>query len=286
MVAWGLEADVLTADLLSASDTFVFDLPELSAIAKIGRDPDAVEAVRRSVRVAEWLAANDIPAVRLASVLSGVDDERKVIAKPYPVTLWQRIDDAVRPTRPADLAPLLRRVHELPTPEFALPPRDLFGPVERWLAAAGDVVDPVRRIFLIMHQGQIAARLKELSPVLPPGPIHGDALPRNVRVTENGPILLDLDTFADDMREHDLVVMALSVTRYGLAESEYREFTTSYGWDVRDWDGYETLSAARELAAVAWVARQAPTNSAAAAEFQHRVDSLRMKSPAVSWNTF
>ena len=67
--------------------------------------------------------------------------------------------------------------------------------------------------------------------------IHGDALPRNVRVTERGPMLLDLETFADDLREHDLTVLALARRRYGLDPDDYTAFTRSYGWDVTEWPG-------------------------------------------------
>ncbi|PYC60945.1 aminoglycoside phosphotransferase, partial [Streptomyces tateyamensis] len=66
-----------------------------------------------------------------------------------------------------------------------------------------------------------AAAVAAQQPVLPPGVSHGDSLPRDVHVGAGGPVLLDLETVADDLREHDLVVLALAHHRYGVPEREY-----------------------------------------------------------------
>ncbi|GAA4995168.1 hypothetical protein GCM10025734_25670 [Kitasatospora paranensis] len=116
--------------------------------------------------------------------------------------------------------------------------------------------------------------------------MHGDALPRNVHVGPAGPVLLDLENVADDLREHDLVVLALSQDRYGVPAEEYRAFTAAYGWDVRDWDGFAVLRGTRETASAAWVAQQVPGNPAAAAEFGRRVASLRDEETSVRWYPF
>ncbi|NUP44087.1 MAG: aminoglycoside phosphotransferase family protein, partial [Streptomyces sp.] len=196
---------------------------------------------------------------------------------------------AVRPAEPRDLAELLRVVHALPTPPvdaFELAPRELLGGVERWLRLAGDAIDPADAAYLRERRDGFAATAAALTPHLPPGPIHGDALPRNVHVGPDGPVLVDLETFSADLREHDLVVMALSRDRYGMPAEAYDSFTEAYGWDVREWEGCSVLRGARETASCAWVAQHAPTNPKALAEFERRVASLRDGDESVRWHSF
>jgi hypothetical protein len=226
-----------------------------------------------------WLAGLGIPAVRVA------EPEARLVAG-HPVTYWQRLPEPVRPAGAADLAGLLRLVHALPEPDFALPRRDLLGGVERWLRLAGDAIDPADAAFLRDRRDGFAADASALTPHLSSGPIHGDALPRNVHVGPDGPVLVDLETFSADLREHDLVVMALSRDRYGLDPAAYDTFTEAYGWDVRAWDGCAVLRGARETASCAWVAQHAPANPAALAEFRRRVTSLRDGDPTVRWYPF
>jgi Ser/Thr protein kinase RdoA (MazF antagonist) len=202
------------------------------------------------------------------------------------VTVWHRLPDSVRPAGPRDLAGLLRLVHALPAPPFALPRRELLGGVERWLRLAADAIDPADAAYLRERRDGFAAAAAALTPHLPPGPIHGDALPRNVHVGPDGPVLVDLETFSGDLREHDLVVMALSHDRYGLLAEEYDAFTATYGWDVREWPGCSVLRGARETASCAWVAQHAPDNPRARAEFARRVASLRDGDETVRWYPF
>jgi len=92
--------------------------------------------------------------------------------------------------------------------------------------------------------------------------------------------------FSADLREHDLVVHALSRDRYGVPTAAYDAFTAAYGWDVTSWPGCPTLRAARETASCAWVAQHAPANPAARTEFRRRVASLRADDPTVRWYSF
>ncbi|MEV5508389.1 phosphotransferase enzyme family protein [Streptomyces orinoci] len=265
------------AELLALGENAVFTAGGL--VAKVGRDPSLLDRARREVHVSSWLAESGVPAVRAA--------EREVlVADGHPVTLWHRLPDPVRPAEPADLAGLLCLVHALPEPDFALPARDLLGGVERWLRLAGAAIDPADAEYLRERRDAFQAAAAELVPALPPGPVHGDALPRNVHITPDGPVLVDLETFARDLREHDLVVMALSRDRYGLGEEAYHSFVRTYGWDVREWAGCAVLRGARETASCAWVAQHAPGNPAAAAEFRRRVGSLRDGDSTVRWYPF
>jgi aminoglycoside phosphotransferase (APT) family kinase protein len=278
LAAAGLPAD---GELLALGENAVFGAGGL--VAKVGRDAtretELLDRARRELSVAAWLAECGVPAVRPAE-----PEARSV--EGHPVTLWHQLPAAVRPAGPADLAALLRLVHALPAPPFPLPRRELLGGVERWLRTAGDAVDRADADFLRERRDGFATAAARLTPELPQGPIHGDALPRNVHVGQDGPVLVDLETFATDFREHDLVVMALNRDRYGMPAGSYDAFTTAYGWDVREWPGCAVLRGARETASCAWVAQHAPTNPSAAAEFRRRVASLRDGGPEVRWYTF
>ncbi|MGW4650056.1 phosphotransferase enzyme family protein [Kitasatospora sp. NPDC004289] len=267
------------AELLALAENAVFDLRSPAVVAKVGRGTEVAGRARRELAVADWLDGQGLPVVRpWASTVFEVDG--------HPVTFWHRLAPAVRPARPADLAPLLRALHALPAAPFDLPARDLLAPVDRWLATAATAVAPEDVAFLRARRADHQAALAELVPALPPGVIHGDALPRNVHVGADGPVLLDLETASSDLREHDLVVLALSHDRYGVPEEEYLAFTEAYGLDVRDWPGFAVLRGARETASASWVAQQAAGNPSALAEFTRRVASLREGATEVRWHPF
>jgi hypothetical protein len=266
------------AALLALGENAVFATEQV--VVKVGRDAGLLARAERELAVAGWLEAAGVPAVRAAA---GTGPR---LVDGHPVTVWHRLPDAVRPAEPADLARLLRLVHALAPPSFALPRRELLGGVERWLRLAGDAIDPADADYLRARRDGFATAAAGLTPHLPPGPIHGDALPRNVHVGPDGPVLVDLETVSSDLREHDLVVMALSRDRYGLDPRAYDAFTGTYGWDVREWDGCPVLRGARETASCAWVAQHAPSNPKALAEFRRRVASLRDEDPEVRWYPF
>ncbi|WP_069763654.1 phosphotransferase enzyme family protein [Streptomyces sp. LUP47B] len=265
------------ARLLALGENAVFAAGDL--VVKVGRDAELLDRARRELDIAVWLAEAGVPAVRAA------EPEARLV-EGHPVTLWHRLPDAVRPAEPRDLAELLRVVHALPKPSFDLPPRELLGGVERWLRLAGDAIDPADAAYLRERRDGFTAAAAALTPRLEPGPIHGDALPRNVHVGPDGPVLVDLETFSSDLREHDLVVMALSRDRYGVPAEAYDAFTSAYGWDVREWEGCSVLRGARETASCAWVAQHAPSNPKALAEFERRVASLRDGDESVRWYSF
>ncbi|MFI8533533.1 phosphotransferase enzyme family protein [Streptomyces aquilus] len=265
------------ARLLALGENAVFAAGDL--VVKVGRDAELLDRARRELDIALWLAEAEVPAVRAA-------EPKPLLVAGHPVTVWHRMPDAVRPAEPRDLAELLRVVHALPSPSFELPPRELLGGVERWLRLAGDAIDPADAAYLRERRDGFATAAAALTPHLPRGPIHGDALPRNVHVGPDGPVLVDLETFSADLREHDLVVMALSRDRYGLTAAAYDDFTEAYGWDVRAWEGCSVLRGARETASCAWVAQHAPSNPRALAEFERRVASLRDGDETVRWYPF
>ncbi|MFE3649278.1 MULTISPECIES: aminoglycoside phosphotransferase family protein [unclassified Streptomyces] len=279
LAAAGHSAAAADARLLALGENAVFALDEGGVVVRIGRSPELLARAERELAVAQWLAAEDVPAVRAAESTARLVDG-------HPVTYWRQLPEAVRPARPQDLAELLKRVHALPEPPFALPRRELLDGVERWLRLAGDAVSASDAEYLRGRRDAFALAATALEPHLPRGPIHGDALPRNVHIGPDGPVLVDLETFSSDLREHDLVVLALSRDRYGLGAEAYDAFVAVYGWDVRDWEGCAVLRGSRETASCAWVSQHAPGNPAALKEFRRRVASLREKDAAVRWYPF
>ncbi|MFG2786425.1 phosphotransferase enzyme family protein [Streptomyces sp. NPDC048419] len=265
------------ARLLALGENAVFAAGDL--VVKVGRDAELLDRARRELDIALWLAEAGVPAVRAA-------EPKPLLVEGHPVTVWHRLPDPVRDAEPRDLAELLRVVHALPVPSFRLPPRELLGGVERWLRLAGDAISPADAAYLRARRDGFASAAAALTPRLAPGPIHGDALPRNVYVGPDGPVLVDLETFSADLREHDLVVMALSRDRYGLPAAAYDGFVSAYGWDVREWEGCSVLRGARETASCAWVSQHAPSNPNALVEFERRVASLRDGDETVRWCSF
>jgi Phosphotransferase enzyme family len=263
--------------LLALGENAVFAVGDV--VVKVGRSAELLERAERELAVAGWLEEAGVPAVRAA-------EPKAHLVEGHPVTVWHRMPQALRPAEPRDLAPLLRQVHALPPAPFALPRRELLGGVERWLRLAGDAIDPADAAYLRERRDSFAGAASALTPHLAPGPIHGDALPRNVHIGPDGPVLVDLETFSSDLREHDLVVLALSRDRYGLGPAAYDAFADAYGWDVREWDGCAVLRGARETASCAWVAQHAPSNPKALAEFRRRVASLRHGDTGVRWYPF
>ena len=203
-----------------------------------------------------------------------------------PVTFWDRLPEPDRAPTVRDLAGLLRALHALPAPGFALPPREPLALVEPWLDSADAAVSLEDRRFLLRLRDELLAAYGALEPMLPRGVIHGDALLRNVGVHGGRALLLDLETCAFDLRELDLALTPLAAVRYGLAPDAPREFADAYGVDVTSWEGYPVVRAVRELAATAWVAQHVPGKPAAQEEFAHRVRCLREGDLDAAWHSW
>src|SRR6266571_3871892 len=118
------------------------------------------------------------------------------------------------------------------------------------------------------------------------GPIHGDAHTRNLLTDHGQVVLLDFESAAIGPREWDLLPTAIARERYGLAEKQYQEFATAYGFDVRSWPGYPVLREIRQLTMTTWIMQNIGESPAAAAEFALRVASLKERDFERAWNFF
>jgi len=247
-------------------------------IVRIGPNSTRLVAARREVGVAEWLAANDVPAIRVA----------RNIAQPLSLngrvgTVWQSASDREEYGTTSELAAILRRLHALEPPAtLDLPLLDPFTVARERIVSnfsAGD------RDFMNERCTKLAQRYAELGFVLPGGVIHGDASVGNVIRDDQGHGLLsDLDGFAIGPREWDLVLTARYYERYGWHTlDEYREFVQVYGYDVMEWSGYEVLSDVRELLMVAWLAQKVSMDRVTAPELAKRMRAIRLGGSRKDW---
>jgi aminoglycoside phosphotransferase (APT) family kinase protein len=259
------------AELLRLGENAIYRLRSVPLVARIARTADYLPDIETEVAAARWLESVAFPAVRLAgpAVQPLVVDGRVV-------TFWELVSERTEYGTVAELAALLRWLHE---PE---PPSSLVLPVLRPFARVDARIDGAElaegdREFLRARLAELRERYARLEFVLPAGPVHGDANVGNViRRADGVAVLIDLDGFAAGPREWDLVLTAMYFERFGWhTAQEYREFVTGYGFDVMSWPGYPVLRDIRELIMVAWLAQNTRESPEIAAEVSKRIADLR-----------
>lgn len=272
--AVGLDAD--GAEPVRLAENQIWRLPGQQAIVRIARTGQSA-AASREVRVARWLAENDVPAV------SVVDVEQPVEAGGRPVTFWKELPPHEQGT-PRDVAQLLRKLHALPAPDLDLGYLDPFVRIAERLQAAM-TLDKADRAWLHgLHQDLVAA-WADRSAGRPDCAVHGDAWPGNLIRTASGPVMMDLERFSLGPPEWDLVSTAVRRRTTGaVTAAEYDEFCAAYGSDVTDWPGYEILAGVRELRMVTYAAQHAASNPEWTDQAQYRVDCLRGRHGPRPWN--
>ncbi|WP_241778372.1 phosphotransferase enzyme family protein [Streptomyces sp. CNQ431] len=231
------------SEALRLAENEVWRLPGLGVarVARAGQE----DAAAREVRVARWLADHEIPAVRPLPV-----DQPVTTGDGRPVTVWEELPKHQQGSL-AEVAKLVRRLHQLPAPpaELGLRPLDPFVRVEERIDAATTLPAEDRR-WLRDHHAAVQAAWAELPEGMPHRTIHGDAWPGNLVATARGPLVMDLERFALGPPEWDLLSVAIRTTTTGVStEAEYAEYAAAYGWDVREWEGYETIARPRSRAA-------------------------------------
>jgi len=132
---------------------------------------------------------------------------------------------------------------------------------------------------------EATAALAKLDFPLPAGLIHGDAHIGNLMRSASGQVILgDWDHVATGPREWDLVQIHYIHRRFGrAADEDINAFTTSYGWDIRDWPGLETLIAVREITGLSAHIRTAPYKPFTREQLAYRLDTLRRGETTARW---
>jgi Ser/Thr protein kinase RdoA (MazF antagonist) len=280
--------DASEPTLIRLGENALYRLSTSPVVVRIARSMKMLNDVRKEMRVAQWLADYDYPAVRLAAGFH--EGDMPLIVDSHPVTFWQFVESVAAPRPDAtDLGHLLRRLHDLsPSEHLALPRFEPMARVEERLKCppaqvAGDDVELLRDRFHALKE--LAARLDYQ---LPAGPIHGDAHTGNLLRRSTGEVvLLDFEAFCWGPREWDLSLMA--GYRYGfewLSDREYANFTRAYGYDVAEWSGFPILRAVREIGMTTWLMQLAGHDADQREEFERRVDDIRHDRYPRRWRPF
>ena len=257
------------AELIRLGENAMWRVPSLGLVARIARDGQH-QAAAREVRVASWLAASGIPAVRPSSELPQALD-----VGGRAVTWWHDLGPH-RPGTVVELAGLLRRLHSLPVPvDLDLGCVDAFVRLDDRIGQTD--LDPRQRAWLHNHLAHLRAAWAALPESAPHVVVHGDAWAGNVAVTPDGTAhLLDFERTAVGPREWDLASTAVACKTSGtVSEEDYQSYCRAYGCDVTDWPGYPTLRGARELRLAAFAAQVAVQHPAAHDHAVHRVECLQ-----------
>ncbi|GAA2613757.1 aminoglycoside phosphotransferase family protein [Actinomadura fulvescens] len=274
--------DVSGAHLLHQHSNTAIALPSSGLLVRIAGNPDALEAVTASVAVTRWLAARRYPCVAPADIEPFISAGRVV-------SLWQLIDVADGPPgNGAELGRLLRQLHDQPKPPFPLatlddPLRSVARAVDN---AAHGLADDDRH-WLRHRINQLRQQWTRLTPALPTGLIHGDAHSNNIIRNHSGTALLgDWDHTALGPREWDLIQPHYMKRRFNRhTEQEIADFTTTYGWDVRTWDGFPLLIEIREISGLSPYIRKSNQDEWARDEVTHRLQTLKDADTSTHWHS-
>ncbi|MGH3694642.1 MAG: phosphotransferase family protein [Pseudonocardiaceae bacterium] len=274
-----LGLDPLGAQLLRNVNNAVFQLSRDPVVIRLVTLPSYIRRAKLAVDAATVFAEHDVPTIRL---LPGIAQPVRV--GEHVATVWQ----AVSPTGPVpggrDLAGLLRAVHAVPLPCRALPHwdplTDFDNRVRHTTRMAG-----ADRDFLLHRSAELATAVAGLTFTLPSAVLHGDAHLGNVIPGPDRPVLCDFDSCAVGPPEWDLTPIVVGSVRFGKPAAHQQDFIDTYGFDVRDWGGFEVLHGIRDLKLIAGVFPGAGTSAAVQAEFDRRMASLRAGRRFERWET-
>lgn len=244
-------------------------------VARLGR-PGTIDRARREVLVSRWLRRSGIPAVE---ALGGVP--QPTIVENRPVTWWRELG-AHRGATPAELAGVLRSVHQLRVPSTpALPRWDPFSELTRRLTDL-DGISVEDRSWLLDRLDALRTNWRGVNDGLPESVIHGDAWQSNVAVLPDGEtVLLDLEHAAVGPPEWDLIAVAVDHTDFArITPRDYEAFVDAYGGhDVTGWSGFRTLADLEELRWACFALAKADRDPRAGVQARHRIACLRGEVP-------
>jgi aminoglycoside phosphotransferase (APT) family kinase protein len=268
------------ARLVKFTSNAVFDLPVDRVVVRIVGSMSLRHRARKVVQVARWLASHDVPAVRL------VEDVRQPLeVGDHLATLWHTVPSGGTPVDGRDLGRVLRQVHALPAPEFALPRWAPLDDVHRRIADAEELSAPDRR-FLEDRCAEMENRLTGLRTVLPPGVLHGDAHLGNLIASPDGPVICDFDSTSVGPREWDLSTLPVGVARFGHPAEWYRQLSDEYGFDVTRWSGFPVFREVRELKLTTSVLPIMRSHPDVRDELHGRLKALRAGDTTTRWTPY
>jgi Ser/Thr protein kinase RdoA (MazF antagonist) len=193
----------------------------------------------------------------------------------WAVTWWHELPPHRHGTA-LQVADQLRRLHNLPLPDFDIGRLDPFVRLAERIDAATTLTD-ADRVWMRERLAELQASYQKLPPGLSHSVVHGDAWIGNVVATDDGQVVfLDLERCSIGPPEWDLVSTAVKAfTLEGISVGDYDRFVDSYGHDVTQWAGFETLRDIREFRLVCMAGQVAGENPARADEAALRLACLR-----------
>ncbi|MEO3976882.1 aminoglycoside phosphotransferase family protein [Streptomyces sp. CAU 1734] len=239
-------------------------------VVRIAR-PGQEQAAAREITVTRWLAELDFPAVRPLAI------NQPVHAAGRTATFWEELPPHHHGTT-GDLAPLLRRLHDLPVPPTvaaALGHIDPFIRLTDRINAARHLDAPGRDL-LLSRAAELRARWSALDHRTD-RLVHGDAWTGNTAVTPKGhAVLLDFERTALGPPQWDLTSTAVATDTLGnLSPTAYQQYVDAYGQDVRTWEHYPLFRDIRELRLVTFAFQIADQDPDAIPEARHRLACLQ-----------
>ncbi|MCH6165160.1 phosphotransferase family protein [Pseudonocardia alaniniphila] len=273
--------DARSVELIRVGTNAVFRVGR-DVIGRVVLDEGNGPSVERQVAVARWLESVGFPANRALAV------DQPVKADGLLVTLWESVCDGEVYAPIADVAAVIKQLHELRSPTgIDLPDLRPFG-AETDPLPGFPGLDENDATFLRSRIERARLEFGNLPFALPLGVIHGDANVGNVLSGKEGrPVVIDLDSFAVGPREWDLIQTAIFYDRFGWhTAEEYRTFVDVYGYDIMTWPGYSDLADMREVAMVTWLSRKATESGGAAAEAKKRINAMRTGGSRRDWGPY
>ncbi len=268
------------ARLVKFTSNAVFDLPTERVVVRIVGSMALRHRASKVVRVARWLAAHDVPAVRLVE-----EFPQPLAVGGHLATVWHTVSSGGPPVDGRDLGVLLRRLHSLPAPAFELP---RWSPLEdvRERIADAEELSGADREFLEERVAALEVRLADLPTVLPEGVVHGDAHLGNLIPSPDGPVICDFDSTSVGPREWDLSTLPVGVARFGHPSRWYRQLARVYGFDVTRWAGFAVLRDVRELKLTTSVLPILRSHPDVRGELRRRLAALRAGDITTPWSPY
>jgi Ser/Thr protein kinase RdoA (MazF antagonist) len=274
------------ARLLHHYANAVWLLPTHPAIVRISESALAHAKAATNVAVCQWLVdQHRFPATApLSTEVIVLDDHTAA-------TLWTYYPQPadLSPT-PAQLGSLLRRLHALAPPPVELPTWRALTSLELVLkdTTAPSPIDDSDRHWLLDRIDQLRNELARLDWPLGYGFIHGDAWAGNLMwQTKTNPaivILGDWDSTSWGPREIDLIPTWHAAIRFGRGQQWADEFSTEYGYDLKQWPGFSTLFAVRDLVQLVALLRRVSNQPALAGSLRQRLGSIKVGDTTTVWN--
>lgn len=266
-------------ELLRFGSNAVFGIGE-AHVLRVMRPTTSEVDVHREIELVHEFVRLDIPTAHLAEIPA----QQPLKAQNCLGTVWERLDEPDRDNLYHSLGLLLRIFHRR-TAALRVPLKrwDPLSASDRRLVRVREHYAPEDITMLTQWSGRIASALDKVMPLLPAGVIHGQAEIGNVLFRAGHPAFIDFEQVSTGPREWDLVHSAVTVTRFSRPEQDYRDFTDTYGFDVRTWDGYHTYRRLWELCATTWLMQHRHHSRKVVDEIEVRLHTWRTDNPELRW---